>query len=177
MNAIENLLQSIENRKGGMYKSYYLLKSNSVSSDMNEIVFAYKNGRGSGYISQDGVNHSMYIDDHFFNGKEADLSIYIGATEKYTCEESGLLYNLYQTTIAEIMKSIEDENIEIEKEYNAIYAQIEKSEKKQTEFKSAFEAARSDDMIDSGYGYMVRKRDFHLAQKYGYDGIENKVNA
>ena len=172
MKTEEKLLQAIENRKGGMYKSYYLQKNNSVSSDINQVVFAYKNGRGSGYISQDGINHLMYIPDCFFEDKEPCLSIYIGETERYTYEESGLLHDLYKTTIGEIKKSIEEENKMLEKEAEEMRKQIKKAEKERKEWQAVFDAAKPNDLINSGYGYMIRKKDYHLAQKYGYDGIE-----
>ncbi|OQA66939.1 MAG: hypothetical protein BWY38_01649 [Ignavibacteria bacterium ADurb.Bin266] len=40
-------MNAIENRKAGIYKSYYLQKSTEISNNENEIVFAYRNGRGS----------------------------------------------------------------------------------------------------------------------------------
>lgn len=40
------------------------------------------------------------------------------------------------------------------------------------EWQKKFDAAKDDDLINSGYGYMIKKKDYHLAQKYGYDGIE-----
>src|SRR5690606_24787060 len=95
---VEILVKNIEKRKDGIYKSYYLEKSNAISNNKNEVVFAYKNGRGTGYISVDGVNHKMYIPDNFFKDKSeenADLHIYIGDASHYTGEESGLLHSLY----------------------------------------------------------------------------------
>lgn len=172
MKTQETLMNAIENRKAGIYKSYYLQKSTEISNDENEIVFAYRNGRGSGYISAYGINHLMYIPKSFFENKSSDFSLYIGETEKYVGEESGLLHELYQTTIHDIIQSINEENEQLDKEYEEVEKQILIAEKKQAEFEEAFNAAKPTDLIDSGFGYMVEKRNYHLAQKCGYDGIE-----
>lgn len=50
-------------------------------------------------------------------------------------------------------------------------AQMLVEDSKKAEWQKKFDAA-DDDLINSGYGYMIKKKDYHLAQKYGYDGIE-----
>jgi cysteinyl-tRNA synthetase len=51
-------------------------------------------------------------------------------------------------------------------------AQMLVEDSKKAEWQKKFDAAKDDDLINSGYGYMIKKKDYHLAQKYGYDGIE-----
>lgn len=172
MKALENLISNIESKKDGIYKSYYLTRNNSLGKNKSEVVFAYSNSRATGYISQNGVNHIISIPKEFFNEKQSVESIYVGETEKYTCEESGYLHELIETTIGEIIEAVEKENIELaeirkENEVNEEKARIAKEE-----WQKEFDAAGPNDLINSGFGYMVEKRNYHLAQKYGYDGIE-----
>ena len=172
---IEKLVKNIENRKDGIYKSYYLEKSNTISNDANEIVFAYKNGRGTGYISVDGVNHRMYIPDNFFENKaeeDADLSIYIGNTTHYIGEESGLLHRLYAVRFEEILNAIEIYEKELDNYYALLDEQIKKAEEKQKKWQEEFDRAKPDDLVNTRLGYCVRKRDYHLVENYGYDGID-----
>jgi hypothetical protein len=55
--------------------------------------------------------------------------------------------------------------------------EIEQLQKKRAEAEEieriAFENAKPDDMVNSGYGYMVKKKDYAKAQRMGFDGIEN----
>ena len=172
---IEKLVKNIENRKDGIYKSYYLEKSNTISNDANEIVFAYKNGRGTGYISVDGVNHRMYIPDNFFENKaeeDADLSIYIGNTTHYIGEESGLLHRLYAVRFEEIQNAIEIYEKELDDYYIRLDEQIRKAEEKEKKWKENFDNANSDDLITTNFGYSVKKKDYNRIVKYGYDGID-----
>lgn len=172
---IEKLAKNIENRKDGIYKSYYLEKSNAISNNKNEVVFAYKNGRGTGYISVDGVNHKMYIPDNFFKDKSddnADLSIYIGNTTHYIGEETGLLYDLYAVRFEEIQNAIEIYEKELDDYYIRLDEQIRKAEEKQKKWQEEFDRAKTDDLVNTRLGYCVRKRDYHLVKNYGYDGID-----
>ena len=172
---IEKLVKNIENRKDGIYKSYYLEKSNAISNDKNEVVFAYKNGRGTGYISVDGVNHKMYIPDNFFKDKSeenADLSIYIGDTTHYIGEESGLLHSLYAVRFEEIQNAIEIYEKELDEYYTRLDEQIRKAEEKEKKWKENFDNANSDDLITTNFGYSVKKKDYNRVAMYRYDGID-----
>ena len=158
---IEKLVKNIENRKDGIYKSYYLEKSNAISNNKNEVVFAYKNGRGTGYISVDGVNHKMYIPDNFFKDKSddnADLSIYIGNTTHYIGEETGLLYDLYAVRFEEIQNAIEI----YEKELDDYYIRLD-------EWKKESEAKKDDrkNIEKQVYGYMRQLRDRTRVRQLG----------
>ena len=172
---IEKLVKNIENRKDGIYKSYYLEKSNAISSNKNEVVFAYKNGRGTGYISVDGVNHKMHIPDNFFENKaeeDADLSIYIGDTTHYIGEESGLLHSLYAVRFEEIQNAIEIYEKELDEYYTRLDEQIRKAEEKEKKWKENFDNANSDDLITTNFGYSVKKKDYNRVAMYRYDGID-----
>ena len=172
---IEKLVKNIENRKDGIYKSYYLEESNAISNDKNEIVFAYKRGDKTGYIDIDGVNHRMYIPDNFFKDKSeenADLHIYIGDTSHYTGEESGLLHSLYAVRFEEILNAIEIYEKELDEYYTRLDEQIRKAEEKEKKWKENFDNANSDDLITTKFGYSVKKKDYNRIVKCGYDGID-----
>jgi len=172
---IEKLVKNIENHKAGIYKSYYLEKSNAISNDKNEVVFAYKNGRGTGYISVDGVNHKMYIPDNFFENKaeeDADLSIYIGDTTHYIGEESGLLHSLYAVRFEEILNAIEVYEQELEVKYAILDKKIAEEKEAQKKWQEEFDKAKPYDLINTRLGYCVRKKDYDRIAKYGYDGID-----
>ena len=78
MKALKNLISNIESRKDGIYKSYFLLRNDNLGENTNEVVFAYSNPRATGYITQDGINHIVYIPKEFFAGKTPVESIYVG---------------------------------------------------------------------------------------------------
>ena len=172
---IEKLIKNIENRKDGIYKSYYLEESNAISNDKNEIVFAYKRGDKTGYIDIDGVNHRMYIPDNFFENKaeeDADLTIYIGDTTHYIGEETGSLYNLYAIRFEEILNAIENYEKELDNYYAILDEQIKKAEEKEKKMKEEFDRAKTDDLVNTRLGYSVKKKDYNRIVKYGYDGID-----
>jgi hypothetical protein len=173
MKPLEKLISNIETKKDGIYKSYYLNKSNELSKNQSEIVFAYNNPRATGYITQDGINHIVYIPKEFFNKKSSIKSIYVGETQKYTGEESGYLHELYETTIGQIIKAIRKKDVDILKIKKKNKEKAEKAKVVKEEWQKNFDAAKPDDLINSGFGYMVKKRNYHIAQKHGYDGIES----
>lgn len=70
-----------------------------------------------------------------------------------------------------IISENKENEIKVAKESKKTAQMLVEASKK-AEWQKKFDAAKDDDLINSGYGYMIKKKDYHLAQKYGYDGIE-----